>query len=368
MRIKKPKSEPLWITVLAAVIALTCQIFPKTAYGQEKSLLVGISPHTPFVILSEDQPQGFSIDLWEAIAEKLGKDYHFIKSKQITGVLEDLMENRVDIAIGGVAVTKDREHLVDFTHSFFMAGLGILVEKRKNISPISLVRSVFKRNKLIAIAGFCVFLVIMGHLIWFMERHQPEDIRSFPERYLPGIFEGMYWVVVTASTVGYGDRVPRSWAGRILAVMLIIIALPLFALFIAKLSSDITLYELHSNISRPQDLIEKRVGVIQGTTSHEYVIRMNTIVTTFDNIETAYTWLMKGRLDAVVYDRPNLQYFAKNRGKGKVEVVGNTFAPQDYAIATPQGSEYREKLNRIILSLIESGEVEAIRNKWFGLD
>jgi len=72
--------------------------------------------------------------------------------------------------------------------------------------------------------------------------------------------------------VGYGDRVPRSWPGRLLAILLIISFLPFFAFFIAKLSSDITLHELQTTINSPKDLTDKRVGVVYGTTSYDYVV------------------------------------------------------------------------------------------------
>jgi ABC-type amino acid transport substrate-binding protein len=47
-------------------------------------------------------------------------------------------------------------------------------------------------------------------------------------------------------------------------------------------------------------------------------------------------------------------------------VVGKIFEPQDYGLALPQGSPLREKINRAILTLLESDEMEQIQKKWFG--
>ena len=47
------------------------------------------------------------------------------------------------------------------------------------------------------------------------------------DRYGPGVFEGIYWAVVTASTVGYGDKAPVRPLGRVLAMLVIIISLPM---------------------------------------------------------------------------------------------------------------------------------------------
>jgi ABC-type amino acid transport substrate-binding protein len=81
---------------------------------------------------------------------------------------------------------------------------------------------------------------------------------------------------------------------------------------------------------------------------------------------TSVDWLLNDKLDAIVYDRPNLLSFAQTKGNEKVEVVGKVFAPQDYGMATAQGSELREKINRTILSIIEKGQMDEIRSKWFG--
>ena len=50
-------------------------------------------------------------------------------------------------------------------------------------------------------------------------------------------FEGIWWAWVTISTVGYGDYVPVSMAGRIFAIVLILLGMGLFALLTAQISA-----------------------------------------------------------------------------------------------------------------------------------
>jgi len=331
---------------------------------------VGISPFKPFVIITEDTVEGFSIDLWREVARELKLEYHFLRSGGLGGALSDVVERRVDVAIGGLAINEEREHKIDFTHSYFQTGLGILISKEHGLDIGSFLSSFFTINKLTVIGFFLLFIIVSGHVIWFVERrHRRAGGRnSFSHSYFPGVVEGVYWAMVTASTVGYGDRVAQSWPGRLLSILLIIIALPFFALFIATLSSSITVEKLRTTIGGPQDLIERRVGVLDGSTSHDYMRKMNALVYAFDRIEDAYKWLIGGRLDAVVYDRPNLQFYAQHEGKGKVTVVGRTFAPQNYGMAVPPESPLREKLNRVLLAMQENGTLERIRSKWFGYD
>jgi ABC-type amino acid transport substrate-binding protein len=180
------------------------------------------------------------------------------------------------------------------------------------------------------------------------------------------VFEGMYWALVTASTVGYGDKVPKRWVGRILTGFLIILFLPIFGYFIAQLSSDLTVRNLKYNITGLEDLVGKQVAVVKGTTSQKYMEKQRSYVFAFDDIENAYAALLAETVDAVVYDAPNLLHYANGEGRGKVIVVGKLFVLQDYAMALPQGSRWREKINIAVLTLLESGETRHIRSKWFG--
>ena len=55
-----------------------------------------------------------------------------------------------------------------------------------------------------------------------------------------GIWQGLYFGVTTATTTGYGDVTPRGWLPHVLAVALMITAIPLwsasFALFTSGLA------------------------------------------------------------------------------------------------------------------------------------
>jgi ABC-type amino acid transport substrate-binding protein len=353
---------------LLGFICLAWLLASIPAWASQKPLLVGVGPFAPFVMLDHDRkPSGFSVDLWRAVAGELSLDYLFIPSGSVAGAYEDVVQRRVDLALGGLAITEQREHMVDFTHAYFHTGLGILVTTDRSWSLLSALGSLFTTDRLALIAGLLAFMILAGHAIWLAERgNRRPDSRSFDRNYFPGVFQGMYWAVVTASTVGYGDHAPRSWVGRLLAILLIVISLPLFGYFIAQLSSNITLHEIRTSIAGPQDLIERRVGVVEGSDAQEYMSRLNAVTHSFDSIENAYKWLLGGRLDAVVYARPNLRHFANTSGRGRVEVVGRVFAPQDYGMAVPQGSPLRERVNRILLAMHEDGRLEDIRGKWFG--
>ena len=132
------------------------------------------------------------------------------------------------------------------------------------------------------------------------------------------------------------------------------------------MSADLTVRSLKYDIKGPEDLVGRKVAVVKGTTSEEYLQQQQSHIYAYESIDQAYAALIKETVDAVVYDAPVLLYYARGDGKGRVSVVGKKFAPQDYGIALSQGSKWREKINRATLVLEENGDAERIRSKWFG--
>jgi polar amino acid transport system substrate-binding protein len=355
-----------WTALLIAGLIIIVAVLTVDAAQSDSKLKVGISPFSPFVMLAGEEPIGLSIDFWRRIALKLNVEYEFVECKGVADKLKRLSEGRIDIAIGGITITEQREESFDFTHPQFHTGLDILILRSEKPTVISFISAFFTKNKLMVLAGVLLLIATAGHLIWLVERSSKKTTTTFHHNYFPGVFEGMYWALVTASTVGYGDKVPKRWVGRILAGLLIIMFLPVFGYFIAQLSADMTVRNLKHNITGPADLVGKQVAVVKGTTGQKYMERQRSHIYAFEAVENAYQALLAETVDAVVYDAPNLLYYANTDGKGKVEVVGKLFTSQDYAMALPQGSPLREKINRAVLALLESGDIGRIRSKWFG--
>jgi len=124
----------------------------------------------------------------------------------------------------------------------------------------------------------------------------------------------------------------------------------------------------NTNIKQASDLDGKLVAVKIGTATVDYLKENvpNAKLKLFPNIDNAFLELATGRVDAVVHDTPNLQYFANTAGKGQVKVVGSLKSGDYYGIAFPKGSELVPVVNKALATLRENGQYEAIYKKWFG--
>ena len=78
------------------------------------------------------------------------------------------------------------------------------------------------------IFAYILFLFISSEAMVLLE---PKNYKSF--------FDGLWWSIVTATTVGYGDMVPHSETGKFLAVVIIIGGVIAVAVFTASVTTTL---------------------------------------------------------------------------------------------------------------------------------
>ncbi|MFG6115312.1 glutamine ABC transporter substrate-binding protein [Halobacillus sp. MO56] len=123
----------------------------------------------------------------------------------------------------------------------------------------------------------------------------------------------------------------------------------------------------NNEIKSEDDLAGKKVGTRSGTTSEAYIKENHpdAELVTFPGIVEAYMDLESGRLDAVMYDVPSVQYYVAN-DSANLKTVGDILQGEQYGIAFPKDSELVEDVNKALETLIENGTYDDIYEKWFG--
>ena len=92
------------------------------------------------------------------------------------------------------------------------------------LGEADLLRTAVRRSlrKIVLFVGFVLTVVaIMGAIMYLIEG---------PERGFTSIPRGMYWGIVTVTTVGYGDIAPQTVPGQVLAAALMIIGYGIIAI------------------------------------------------------------------------------------------------------------------------------------------
>jgi ABC-type amino acid transport substrate-binding protein len=330
--------------------------------AETRMLVVATREAPPFVIKQEDGTlSGIAIELWRDVARNLGLTYEF-KETDLAGMLEGLQDGSVDAAVAALTVTPQREALVDFSHPFHTSGLAIAVPT--DTTGLGMLRGALSVQFFKALSALLVVLLFVGVLVWLLERRANPG--QFGGKKHEGIGAGFWWSAVTMTTVGYGDKVPVTPAGRALAVIWMFFSVITISGFTAAIASVFTVQQFGSQIQGPDDLPGHAVGTVVSSTSADYLDQQFISATDFPDVRQALDAVAAGQLDAAVYDAPVLRYVATSHFAGKIEVLPGVFQRQDYAIALRSGSPLREDLNQVLLHRISRPEWERTLFRYLG--
>jgi len=342
-----------FLAALALMMVLAVNLCAAAEKGPPgRTLVVGTKEAPPFSMKTEDGTwTGIGIDLWREIAAQLDLPFEF-RETDLEGLLDGVADRSLDVAVAAITVTSEREKTMDFTQPYFHTGLGIVVAHKHRSPWLAVFRSLLSPTILQFVAGLFLFMILVGSLMWLLERKSNPG--HFGSGRIDGINSGIWWSAVTLTTVGYGDKTPVTTRGRVLALFWMLVGIAAVSFLTAHITSNLTLVQLTSPIKGPEDLIHVRVGSVTDTTSSNYLKENHMLFYPYQTASEGLRDVAKGKIDALVYDKPILQYLIRKDFLTDLEVLPITFFPQDYGIALPARSPLREPINRSLLQIKES--------------
>jgi len=310
---------------------------------------------------------GFAMDLWSRVALEAGMEFEVRVVDTAQQMIDELAQKRADVGVGALSVTAKREGVIDFSQPFYEAGLQILVRQEAGSfadSIFSLIRNLFNIKLIAAFTLLIVAMLGISHFVWMFEHKVNGDM--WPQDYRKGLWESFWWTVSTLLVGGADNKGPVGVGGRIVAIMWMLLSIVLVSLLTASFTTTLTVSSLKGGISGPGDLPGKKVATIQGSTSESWLTNRGAVTETFPVIADAVAALKQGKVDALVFDAPILQYSLGNMQDSNLVLVGPIFERQNYAFGLQQGSILKEPINRALLDLYERGVGSELRKKWFG--
>ena len=331
--------------------------------NQDDELLIGTRVVAPFVIKESDGSySGITISLWEHIAEELDLNYSYVEDN-IQGMLDGVAKGDYFAAAAALTVTAEREEFVDFTHPFYVTGLGIAVPHRP-AGSWGAISSMFSLDFLWVLFLLLGLLLFWGFLVWLFERHENRD--EFGGSTAEGIGSGFWWAAVTMTTVGYGDKSPKTLGGRVIGFLWMFTAIIVISFFTASIASSLTVTQLDSRVNGPADLPNARVGILQQSATQSYLEAEGIRVQYFETLSDGLDAVNNGDLDAFVHDAPIIGYMVQQSYLNEVRMLSNTFNDQYYGVVLQSNSADRNRINQIILNYINSDEWESMLTEYFG--
>lgn len=336
-------------------------VMPLTAFAQSDPLKIMTITRPPFSMVENDKDTGFSVDLWDAVARELDVSYEFIRTDSFKSMLDAVEAGQVDGAIANISITASRESVMDFTQPIFGSGLQIMVPA--DDSPTSIFQILFRPDLLLAILGAFALLFGGGMVMWMFERRHQE---YFDKPANEAMFPSFWWALNLVVNGGFEQLAPRSFFGRVFGTLMVVSSLFIVSIFVAKITATLTVDAIQNNVGGINDLYDKRVGTIGNSTAANFLDNRDMRYIQYSGLDEILTAFERGQLDAVVFDAPILAYYANTAGKGKAEMIGRVFLPENYGMALPANSDWAERINRALLMLRETGKYDALIQKYFG--
>jgi len=364
----------LWL--VAAFVAVVAVVWPGSSYADggaepRPKLAVGTKVVKPFAFKSADgRWTGISVDLFEEMTRDFGYEIEWRESPSTDALVDEVAAGRVDLAVAAITMTPARAERVDFTNSMYQSGLGIAVRSEPQ-GAWAAFRQLLSVEAIGGVAFFLGVLVGVGVLVWLLERRNNPDFEPQPRA---GIWSGFWWSAVTMTTVGYGDKAPKTVPGRILGLIWMFASIILISSFTAAVASELTADRINSTVSGAGDLHRVKVGAKAGESPDRVLRGMGITPQSYGSVADGLAALANGEIDAFVHDAPVLQYEIVTGSElaGRVSVLPRTMRVEEYgiAVARPEDpnrrNDLRDRLNKALLASKIDGRLEEISRRYLG--
>ena len=94
--------------------------------------------------------------------------------------------------------------------------------------------------------ALAMVLFIAGLLVWFFEHKH--NVGEFGAELPKGLGAGFWWSTVTMTTVGYGDKAPKTLGGRLVAIVWMFTGVIIISSFTAAIASSLTVTQLELKV------------------------------------------------------------------------------------------------------------------------
>jgi ABC-type amino acid transport substrate-binding protein len=354
------------IVTLLIVTLLSVKALAQDDKAVPDKLLVGVVDAPPFAMKATDgRWEGLSIELWQAVAQELGVEFE-LREYSFEEELDAITRGEVEVILA-LAVTEQREIIMDLSHPFLRSGSAIAVPGgATEHSWLRFAGHLVSLNLLPVIGLLILLSLTAGVIVWLFEARRNPGM--FGGGTVRGVGHGIWWAIVTLTTVGYGDKAPKTFGGRMVALIWMFASIILIAGFTAAITASFTVGELRGKVRGLSDLPDVRVGSLAQTESFNFLAKRGIAVLPFENAQDGLQAIVDKKIDAFFFNESVLKHLARTEFPGRVHVLAGTFDHYYVSMAVPSGSPLREPLNRALLKIITADDWHRLVELYLGPD
>jgi polar amino acid transport system substrate-binding protein len=334
---------------------------PKRSVDSE--LVVGVYAAPPWAMKAANgEWSGLTVDLWKELARDLGLRYRLVEQSP-DAILDAIGRGEMDTAAGPFAVTLEREREVDFTHGYIVSGVSIAVVRMgQGDRWLAVIEALTTPTALRLYAIVVVLVFLAGAALWGLERRRNA---MFAGRPLQGIGSGFWWAGVTTVGVGYGDKVPITFWGRLLALFWMFVSLVLITALTAFVTAKLALAEV-GQVQGPASLHSAHVGTVEGSAATDLLEREGITARVYLDGASGVAGLLSGEITALVYGSDVLRYYADRDRSRRIQILPGTLEVLTFAFPLADDSPLRPKFNAALRRLLVESHWQDVRERYLG--
>jgi polar amino acid transport system substrate-binding protein len=314
-----------------------------------ETLRIGIQESPPYALKGPDgRWTGLNIDLWTRLADEEGLSFIWVEDPDRDPVGQ-VARGDVDLSMAPVEVRAPDERRIDYGYPYFRKGYGIAVQPDRWRGLAATLEAITSLAFLVTMGILSLLAFVAGTLIWLLERRKNADAFSPAAR--AGLGNGFWWAVVTMTTVGYGDKTPRTTAGRSIAMLWMYVALILTAVVTAQLTARISREANRDDIAAERDLANRKVGTVRDARSAQALAALGAKVVLYQDINSGLDALSERRVAAFVADSYALTWGARDREN--IQLLDLKIGLHDHAMIFPTDSQLRDAINLSLMVILQ---------------
>ncbi|KFM59945.1 Glutamate receptor, ionotropic kainate 2, partial [Stegodyphus mimosarum] len=346
-------------------------------------------------LTGNERYEGFCVDLIHSICLRLKCKYEYRivaddnygnrqENGTWDGMIGEVMNQEVDLAIADLTITVDRETVVDFTMPFMNLGISILFRKPTKNSP--------QLFSFLAPFSFEVWVYMataylgVSLLLFVLARFTPyEWVNPHPcnpkTEYLENTFSllNSFWFTIGSLMQQGSDIAPRATSTRTVAALWWFFTLIMISSYTASLAAFLTSERMKSPIESAEDLARSAdisYGCVKEGSTRQFFekstlqpykkmwsVMQSAQPSVFTNNNDEGIERVKKGNYAFLMESTTIEYhIAKDC---ELTQIGGLLDSKGYGIAMPIGSPYRTHISTEILKLQEEGVLHELKERWW---
>ncbi len=302
---------------------ISSNIYAKDDLSPEQvkdTITVGYNINPPFVFRENNKLKGVSYRLWERVIRNEKNTVFEYVQLPLDSLLNGLKTGTIDVGISPLTITSERIKQIDFSVPYYIAYSGGMINYSSNYKKmLEITSTIFSWKFLKIIISLLLIITFFGFLVWIFERKDNKE--QFGDG-IYGLLHGIWWSVVTMTTVGYGDKTPKTFGGRTISLIWMFIGIILLSTITASITSTLTIKKLEVSSEEIISYKKYRIGTVSNSATERWLMdNFYHNLKSYHTFENLIDGLRNGEIDIVAYDEPVLRYEIKSDDKKEFELL-----------------------------------------------